>query len=144
MAITAIITASISVTAVTLSAKDINFKSTNPEWQADNVEDAMNDLYNLGSENIKYHKGIIPKDTSGIFTVSDLDFTPDQVVIKYNNTNNWLVLDWIGVSSFGIGYWGTDGTTAAAVQGRSILDNGFKITIKGTVRADGQYLAIKY
>ena len=33
------------VVAATLTAKDIGFTSSNEEWNVDNVEDAMNDLY---------------------------------------------------------------------------------------------------
>jgi len=35
------------VVAATLSAKDIGFTSSNEEWNVDNVEDAMNDLYKI-------------------------------------------------------------------------------------------------
>lgn len=48
--ITAIITGTVAVAAVSLSAKDIGFKPNNQEWNATNVEDAMNDLYNIGKE----------------------------------------------------------------------------------------------
>ena len=47
--ITAIITASVSVTAVTLFAKDVGFTSTDEDWNVKNVEDAVNDLYELGN-----------------------------------------------------------------------------------------------
>ena len=48
--ITAVITGTVAVTAVSLTAKDIGFKPNNQEWDATNVEDAMNDLYNIGKE----------------------------------------------------------------------------------------------
>ena len=48
--ITAIIFSSIGVLAVSLTAKEIGFTSTNEGWEVDNVEDAMNDLYEIGIE----------------------------------------------------------------------------------------------
>lgn len=38
------------VVAAKLTAKDIEFTSTNEEWNVNNVEDAMNDLYNANKE----------------------------------------------------------------------------------------------
>jgi len=67
IAITAIITTllvgGLGVAAVTLTAKDIGFTSTNEGWEADNVEDAMNDLYVLGKN----------KKTGVVFTSSPVD-----------------------------------------------------------------------
>jgi len=40
------------VFAAKLSAKDIGFTSRNEEWKVDNVEDAMNDLYDIGKYEI--------------------------------------------------------------------------------------------
>ena len=37
----------IGVAAITLTAKEIGFTSTNEEWKVTNVEDAVNDLYSL-------------------------------------------------------------------------------------------------
>jgi len=47
--ISVILTVGISVVAITLTAKEIKFVPINSEWQVDNVEDAMNDLYNISS-----------------------------------------------------------------------------------------------
>jgi len=38
------------VVAATLTAKDVGFTASNEEWQVNNVEDAMNDLYEIGKE----------------------------------------------------------------------------------------------
>jgi len=46
---TTILVGNIGVVAVTLTAKDIGFTSSKEEWQVNNVEDAMNDLYTMGS-----------------------------------------------------------------------------------------------
>jgi len=56
--ITAVLTSVISVTAVKLSASDIGFESNHDGWEVDNVNDAMNDLYDLGIEasNAKIYK----------------------------------------------------------------------------------------
>ena len=35
------------VVAATLTAKDVGFTASNEEWQVNNVEDAVNDLYNI-------------------------------------------------------------------------------------------------
>ena len=52
IAITALITTLLvggtCVVAATLTAKDIGFTSNNEGWQVNNVEDAVNDLYELG------------------------------------------------------------------------------------------------
>jgi len=51
-------TSGIAVAAVSLSAKEIPFTSNDENWQVDNVEDAVNDLYGLGIEasNAKIYK----------------------------------------------------------------------------------------
>ena len=56
--ITAVIFSGIAVTAVTLTAKEIGFTSTHENWKVDNVNDAMNDLYELGiaASNVKVYK----------------------------------------------------------------------------------------
>lgn len=43
--ISVLLTSAVGVVAAKLTAKDIEFTSVNEEWQVDNVEDAMNDLY---------------------------------------------------------------------------------------------------
>ena len=47
--ISAVLASTISVAAVTLSAKEIGFTSTDSEWLVENVEDAVNDLYQISS-----------------------------------------------------------------------------------------------
>lgn len=47
-----LISGTIGVVASKLSAKDIGFTSTNENWQVNNVEDAMNDLYEKNEEAI--------------------------------------------------------------------------------------------
>lgn len=57
--ISAVLASTISVAAVSLSAKDIGFKSTNENLKATNVEDAINDLYVIGNDKLpeKYEEG---------------------------------------------------------------------------------------
>jgi len=47
-----LISGTIGVVASKLSAKDIGFTSTNENWQVNNVEDAMNDLYDKSQNGI--------------------------------------------------------------------------------------------
>ena len=56
--ISIIATSGIAVAAVSLNAKEIPFTSKDENWQVDNVEDAMNDLYDLGkiASNAKVYK----------------------------------------------------------------------------------------
>lgn len=63
------------VLAVKLSAKDIGFTSTHEGWKATNVNDAMNDLYNIG----KYE---ITKDT--YFYDSN---TIGEEIVRYKKVN---------------------------------------------------------
>jgi len=54
--LTAIISSTISVAAVKLTAKEIGFKSSDETWQVNNVEDAVNSLYNESKNSINgYH-----------------------------------------------------------------------------------------
>jgi len=46
--ITVLLTISVGVAAVVLTARDIPFASTDENWKVNNVEDAMNDLYKNG------------------------------------------------------------------------------------------------
>ena len=65
MLLVALISSGISVAAVSITAKDIGFTSSDEGWEVTNVEDAMNDLY-------KY------KDSSGVkllWTNSDVSQT---------------------------------------------------------------------
>lgn len=132
----------VGVAAITLTAKEIGFTSTNEEWKVTNVEDAVNDLYSLKNEGTDSYLGTIPTGTSGTYTVSDLEFTPDYVVVYYATTTNLFVCDWIGEAPYGIVYNGSN-ATGGLQSSRSIIDNGFEITLKGTLRADAKYLAIK-
>ena len=52
MLLVALISSGITVAAVKLYAKDIGFTSNDKEWQVNNVEDAMNDLYVLGKNSV--------------------------------------------------------------------------------------------
>jgi len=61
--VTAILSGTVGVIAVKLSAKDVGFTASNEEWQVNNVEDAVNDLYKIGIDNseeiyiAKYFRG---------------------------------------------------------------------------------------
>jgi len=70
--VTTIIVGGLGVTAVTLTAKNVIFNSTNENLKATNVEDAINELYVLGNNklpesyntgyNIGYDAGILFAD----------------------------------------------------------------------------------
>jgi len=53
-----LLASTVGVVAVKLTAKEIPFTSEDVEWQVDNVEDAMNDLFVLGkaASNVKIYK----------------------------------------------------------------------------------------
>jgi len=61
--ISGVLSSTITVAAVSLSAKEIGFTSTDSEWLVENVEDAVNDLYKIGIDNseeiyiAKYFRG---------------------------------------------------------------------------------------
>jgi len=61
----ALVSSGISVAAVKLTAKDIGFTSTHEEWEVSNVEDAMNDLYNIGKYEITPDTYFYDSTTSG-------------------------------------------------------------------------------
>jgi len=94
--ITAIITGTVAVAAVSLSAKDIGFKPNNQEWNATNVEDAMNDLYILGNEKSRIIKlGTYNNTYNGVENgISGEDITID--LSSYDGfekftTNNFII-----------------------------------------------------
>jgi len=49
--ISGVLSSTITVAAVSLSAKEIGFTSTDSEWLVENVEDAVNDLYQISINN---------------------------------------------------------------------------------------------
>ena len=59
--ISVVLSSIISVAAVKLSAKEIGFTSSNEGWNVDNVEDAINDLYELELERPKIIKDYVHK-----------------------------------------------------------------------------------
>lgn len=85
--ITAILSGTVGVIAVKLSASDIGFKSNHEDWTANNVNDAMNDLYILGKNNKK----------AEVFTTSPIDMkeytdrweelTTDDFIAATNKVN---------------------------------------------------------
>ena len=61
-----ILASTLSVVAVKMTAKEIGFKSSDETWQVNNVEDAVNSLYNESKNSINgYHFSKIK--VSGIF-----------------------------------------------------------------------------
>jgi len=76
------------VAAVTLTAKDIAFTSKHEGWTADNVEDAMNDLYTIGS-NITGGK-IYKLGTGKSFDISSI--VGAENVGNYSETN--FLVEW--------------------------------------------------
>ena len=63
--ISVLLTSGICVVAVNLSAKDIGFTSTNEGWKVTNVEDAINDLFDIGRYEITPDTYFYDSSTSG-------------------------------------------------------------------------------
>lgn len=92
--ISAIFTCSITVAAVHMTAKEIPFTSTDETWNADNVEDAMNDLYVLGvtANNVKMES--LGTGTSHSYDMKALypdeyqNFTVDDFVVEVKSGSN--------------------------------------------------------
>ena len=80
--ITFVITVTIGVTAVAIYAKDIEFKSNDENWQVDNVEDAMNDLYEISSN----QKSQVLETGSYTFSNVGHGTTSSTVTITFENT----------------------------------------------------------
>lgn len=94
IAITALITALLvggtCVAAVSLTAKDIKFTSTNEGWEANNVEDAVNDLYVIGQN----------KKNGVVFTSSPVDMK--QYTDRWAELNSSdFTYGWSGASAHG-------------------------------------------
>ena len=71
------------VVAVTLTAKDISFTSTNSEWNVNNVEDAMNDLYLLGQNKETMNLPYYIHPFTGIYVSP----SPNSVITLKNTYN---------------------------------------------------------
>ena len=109
--ISIVATGGIAVAAVNISAKDIGFNSGSENWEATNVEDAMNDLYVLGNDKLpeNYNKGYNDGYNKGIeggakvyklgngrsFNISSIVGTEN--VGKYTS-NNFIAVPISGVS----------------------------------------------
>jgi len=83
-----LLASTVGVVAVKLTAKEIPFTSEDVEWQVDNVEDAMNDLFVLGkaASNVKIYK--LGEGRS--FNISDI--VGQENVGKYTE-ENFIVVD---------------------------------------------------
>lgn len=85
------------VVAAKLTARDVSFTSTNSEWNVNNVEDAVNDLYllsqNVETMNLPYY--IYPFDeisvspSPNVITILKNSYNFDQVnIVKIYATRN--------------------------------------------------------
>jgi len=117
--ITAIITGTIGVIAVSLTAKDIAFTSIDENWQANNVEDAMNDLYNISTNCSSTSIINLGTDTTydlkteyekyGLTENQYQELTADNFIVSYNK-----------ISASGSGNLsGTGGGTANTIKSLS-------------------------
>ena len=75
----AVIFSSIGVVAYSLSAKDISFTPNNSNWQVDNINDAINDLYKSGGGDIEV---LLQNGYSYTFTE---DYSKIIVVASYHS-----------------------------------------------------------
>lgn len=60
-------------------AKDISFTPKNENWQVDNIEDAINDLYS--SQNMEYKKSIETLNVPGTNSLT-YDFEPNFIIAR--------------------------------------------------------------
>ena len=89
------------VVAATLTAKDIGFKSSHEEWQVDNAETALNDLYGLSknSNNGKYFDDVVICTTNPTIAFTGIEkettfcvlhhYAPDT---SYGHTYNFVAI----------------------------------------------------
>ena len=79
------------VVAAKLSAKDISFTSNDEEWIVNNVDDALNDLYDL-IENEKITK--IEIDYSVLLLVSGVlvDSNGGTAIYNKNDNGDWILI----------------------------------------------------
>jgi len=54
-----LISGTIGVVAIEMIAKEIKFEPTNSEWQVDNVEDAINDLYDSSLNSLNFNSMVL-------------------------------------------------------------------------------------
>ena len=82
------------VVAAKLSAKDISFTSTTEGWQADNVEDAVNDLYDISKYEITPGTYFYDSNTSGESIVGYKKVDDKYYLCdKYGNLSSNVVQD---------------------------------------------------
>jgi len=84
--ISVILTSGICVVAVKISAKDVGFTASNEEWKVNNVNDAVNDLYE-SSKNAESEKIYIVKD--GVVQ-EGYELILDNATQNYDNENGFL------------------------------------------------------
>ena len=119
--ITAIIVGSIGVIAASLSAKDIGFTSTNEEWQVNNVEDAINDLYESDTVETGTFEAL---DYSTTITI-DCGFKPSKVFLVSSVANRYFWLMHNADYSNSIFMANNGNASGQNYQYLTITDNGF-------------------
>jgi len=147
--ISVLLTSAVGVVAAKLTAKDIHFTSTNEEWNVDNVEDAMNDLYDIALEN-DVVRGTLTLTTS--LQEVDLGFKP-KFLLVYTQNNPFQVYIYneeVSTTRFrrATVTSGAEATSSSENLGANLVitDTGFSARKYGGVNsfaADARYLAVK-
>jgi len=122
------------VVAATLTAKDIGFTSSNEEWQVDNVEDAMNDLYGLSknSNNVKYFDDVVVSTTNPIITLTGVEKEPTFCVLHHYapDTSYGHTYNFISISSKGTYHNISDLTDVVITDEYNEVDKTYSVSIK--------------
>lgn len=126
-------------------AKDIKFTPLNSEWNVDNVDDAINELYGT-STNIKYKSGVFNANTTT--QKIDLGFKPKHLfmltlVDGYSNRQvTYVYTEDISTNEVFVG-WGVEGNygynkiNMKTTYDMEMLEDGFQMN-SNNVRGNGK------
>jgi len=128
------------VVAVQIVAKDIIFTPTNGEWEVNNVEDAMNDLYKKINDS-----NVVTGTFTGLSGTVDLGFKPTQVIFIASYSTPAGSTGLVSIQSNGelkYGYKIWNGQLYTNYGSITITDTGFDYVVDSTgSAASGRYVA---